>query len=113
MTHRIPLASASTQIPERKLQILRVVKRGLDFACGTTLAPYLDGSVGGSFDYGDTISDMSNVEELSTIPKVETSREGSYSTGASSPDPEPELDEHASVPENVQVQKRKGGRKPV
>ncbi|KAL9117698.1 MAG: hypothetical protein Q9187_005762 [Circinaria calcarea] len=54
---------------------------------------------------------MSNVEDVPAVPKTEPSREGSFSSQASSP--ELELDEHTSITENVQVQKRKGGRKPI
>ena len=55
---------------------------------------------------------MSNIDDISTLPKTEPSREGSFSLSSSS-SPEPELDGQASLAENVQVQKRKGGRKPV
>ena len=51
--------------------------------------------------------DMSNVEEVAAAPKTEHSEEGSFS------DTSPEVDEQNFVPENAQVQKRKGGRKPV
>lgn len=50
---------------------------------------------------------MSNVEEVAAAPKTEHSEEGSFS------DTSPEVDEQNFVPENAQVQKRKGGRKPV
>lgn len=50
---------------------------------------------------------MSTVEEVAAAPKTEHSEEGSFS------DTSPEVDEQNFVPENAQVQKRKGGRKPV
>ena len=50
---------------------------------------------------------MSNVEEVAAATKTEHSEEGSFS------DTSPEVDEQNFVPENAQVQKRKGGRKPV
>lgn len=50
---------------------------------------------------------MSNVEDVAAAPKTEHSEEGSFS------DTSPEVDEQNFVPENAQVQKRKGGRKPV
>ena len=50
--------------------------------------------------------------DLPVVPKTEHSRDGSMSSIESSP--EPEVDEQTSMNlENVQVQKRKGGRKPV
>ena len=55
--------------------------------------------------------DMQTVEDLNVVPKTEHSRDGSLSSLESSP--EPEIDEQTPVNENVQVQKRKGGRKPV
>jgi len=77
-----------------------------------TLAPYLNEGVVGSLDSSSTYySDMQTVEDLTVIPKTEHSRDGSISSVESSP--EPEVDEHTLVNENVQVQKRKGGRKPV
>lgn len=51
--------------------------------------------------------DMSNVEDLVTVPKTEHSDEGSFSETS------PEADEQSYIQENAQVQKRKGGRKPV
>jgi hypothetical protein len=48
---------------------------------------------------------MQAVEDCTLIPKTEHSRDGSISS--------PEVDGQISVAENVQVQKRKGGRKPV
>ena len=55
---------------------------------------------------------MQTVGELPLVPKTEHSRDGSMSSLESSP--EPEVDEGTSMNlENVQVQKRKGGRKPV
>ena len=77
----------------------------------TILAPFLDNNLIGTFEGCQTTVDMSNVEDVSAVPKTEHSREGSFSSQASSP--ELELDEHTSIAENVQVQKRKGGRKPV
>lgn len=50
---------------------------------------------------------MANVDEVPSAPKAEQSEEGSFS------DTSPEVDEQSFVPENAQVQKRKGGRKPV
>ncbi|MCJ1387742.1 hypothetical protein MMC18_000585 [Xylographa bjoerkii] len=54
---------------------------------------------------------MEDVEELPVVPKTEHSREDSISSIDS--DLEPELDGQTAVAENVQVQKRKGGRKPI
>lgn len=51
--------------------------------------------------------DMSNVEDVVTVPKTEHSDEGSFSETS------PEVDEQSFRQENAQVQKRKGGRKPV
>jgi hypothetical protein len=50
---------------------------------------------------------MANGDDVPGVPKAEPSDEGSFS------DTSPELDEPNFVPENAQVQKRKGGRKPV
>lgn len=52
-------------------------------------------------------ADMSIVEDLVTVPKTEHSDEGSFSETS------PEADEQSFIQENAQVQKRKGGRKPV
>ena len=52
-------------------------------------------------------ADMSNVEDLVTVRKTEHSDEGSFSETS------PEADEQSFIQENAQVQKRKGGRKPV
>jgi hypothetical protein len=54
---------------------------------------------------------MSDVEDTLIVPKIEQSGDGSLSSSGSSPDPG--LDGIAPLAENVQVQKRKGGRKPV
>ena len=54
---------------------------------------------------------MSNEEDTQAIPKTEPSRDGSFSSVSSSP--EPELEENVAIAGAVQVQKRKGGRKPV
>ncbi|MCJ1313238.1 hypothetical protein MMC25_006915 [Agyrium rufum] len=54
---------------------------------------------------------MSQEEEPQTIPKTEPSQEGSFSSVSTSP--EPELGEHVAIEGTVQVQKRKGGRKPI
>ena len=54
---------------------------------------------------------MSNEEDTQAVPKTEPSRDGSFSSGSSSP--EPELEENVAIAGTVQVQKRKGGRKPV
>ena len=75
------------------------------------LAPFLDGRFLGSFDSSDTVVDMSSVEDPLAVPKTEPSREGSFTSSDSSPEPEP--DEQTAHTGNVQVQKRKGGRKPV
>jgi hypothetical protein len=53
------------------------------------------------------MEDMANVDEVPAGPKAEQSEEGSFS------DTSPEVDEQTFVPDNAQVQKRKGGRKPV
>ena len=50
---------------------------------------------------------MSAADELPTVPKTEHSDEGSYL------DTSPEPDEQSLIQESAQVQKRKGGRKPV
>lgn len=50
---------------------------------------------------------MSNIEDVPTVPKIEHFEEESFSE--SSPDPE----EQSLTQEPAQVQKRKGGRKPV
>jgi len=80
---------------------------------GITLAPYLNEGVVGSLDSDPTYysKDMQTVEDLTVVPKTEHSRDGSLSSIESSPDPE--IDEQTPVNESVQVQKRKGGRKPV
>ena len=81
---------------------------GLDRA----LAPYLTGGVIGRLDRGGPGSvAMEPIDELPLIPKTEYSREASLSSIESSP--EPDIDDPTTAPENVQVQKRKGGRKPV
>ncbi|MCJ1284167.1 hypothetical protein MMC26_003498 [Xylographa opegraphella] len=54
---------------------------------------------------------MQDVEDLPVVPKTEHSREGSISSIDS--DLEPELDGPTTAADNVQVQKRKGGRKPI
>ncbi len=69
----------------------------------------------GSFDVALTTPlDMPDVEDAPVVPKKEHSRELSLSS-ISSPGAEHEadLDGQASPQQNVQVQKRKGGRKPV
>lgn len=48
-----------------------------------------------------------NVEDLVTVPKTEHSEDGSFSETS------PEPDEQSFIQESAQVQKRKGGRKPV
>lgn len=55
------------------------------------------------------VVDMSNVnvEDLVTVPKTENSEDGSFSETS------PEPDEQSFIQESAQVQKRKGGRKPV
>lgn len=55
--------------------------------------------------------DMDLEEDLPIVPKTEHSRDASPSSTESSP--ELEVDGLGVIPENVQVQKRKGGRKPV
>ena len=55
--------------------------------------------------------EMQDVEDLPIVPKTEHSREGSMSSIDS--DLEPELDGPATAADITQVQKRKGGRKPV
>ena len=59
--------------------------------------------------------DMSDVEESPVVPKREHSREASLSSIESSPelDADGEIDNHVTPPASIQVQKRKGGRKPV
>ena len=52
---------------------------------------------------------MSGVEDTPALPKAEHSREASSSSIASTPEPDAETFNQ----EHVQVQKRKGGRKPV
>ena len=52
---------------------------------------------------------MSGVEDIPALPKAEHSREASSSSIASTPEPDAET----FAQENAQVQKRKGGRKPV
>ncbi|MCJ1315677.1 hypothetical protein MMC15_000997 [Xylographa vitiligo] len=54
---------------------------------------------------------MQDVEDLPIVPKTEHSREGSISSIDS--DLEPELDGPATAADITQVQKRKGGRKPI
>lgn len=48
-----------------------------------------------------------NVEDLVAVPKTEHSEDGSFSETS------PEPDEQSFIQESAQVQKRKGGRKPV
>lgn len=48
-----------------------------------------------------------NVEDLITVPKTEHSEDGSFSETSLEPD------EQSFIQESAQVQKRKGGRKPV
>lgn len=83
------------------------------------LAPYLD-YPGGSCNrfndlarpphlQGSNLEDMSGVEDTPAVPKAEHSREPSSSSVASTPEPDAEI----FAQENAQVQKRKGGRKPV
>ena len=50
---------------------------------------------------------MSNIEDLPAVPKIEPFEEESFS--GSSPEPE----EQSLTQEPTEVQKRKGGRKPV
>ncbi|MCJ1367533.1 hypothetical protein MMC16_006667 [Acarospora aff. strigata] len=52
---------------------------------------------------------MSGVEDIPALPKAEHSREASSSSIASTPEPDAET----FAQENAQVQKRKGGRKPI
>ena len=75
------------------------------------MAPFLDDRYLGSFDSSDTTVDMSSVEDSLAVPKTEPSREGSFTSSDSSPEPEP--DEQTLLAGHAQVQKRKGGRKPV
>lgn len=78
-----------------------------------TLAPFLDEQAIGSLNRvvvnnADTGGlGMSSIEEAPTAPKAEHSDEESFSESS------PEIDEHNFVQEVTQVQKRKGGRKPV
>ncbi|KAF2502563.1 hypothetical protein BU16DRAFT_568746 [Lophium mytilinum] len=51
----------------------------------------------------------SSVTDMTPVGKIEASRDGSTSSGASSPEPEAET----YTQENPQTQKRKGGRKPI
>jgi len=53
--------------------------------------------------------EMSSIDDIPAVPKAEHSREGSSSSIASTPEPDAET----FTQENAQVQKRKGGRKPV
>ena len=90
--------------------------RGLDCSQnpGAGFFPLLDAI--GSFENTYPQSrDMPDVEDTPIVPKVEHDREGSVSSIESSPGPDldAELDGHPSAPASVQVQKRKGGRKPV
>ena len=77
------------------------------------LAPFLSEITGGSsasLVSSGAIShvvNMSKVENLTTVPKTENSGESSFSETSIEPD------EHSFMQENAQVQKRKGGRKPV
>ena len=77
------------------------------------LAPYLNETAVGILNPHvnvpviQGVAEMSKVDEPTTVPKAEHSDEASFSD--SSPDP----DEQNSIQENAQVQKRKGGRKPV
>ena len=86
---------------------------GLD--CSLTLAPFLDLDAIGSLSHVDSDPDMPDAEGSPIIPKTEHSREASLSSIESSPGPDVDVDleGHQSAPANVQVQKRKGGRKPV
>jgi len=78
-----------------------------------TLAPFLNDQAIGSLnrlvdDSSDTYRvGMSSIEEAPTAPKAEHSDEESFSESS------PEIDEQNFVQEVTQVQKRKGGRKPV
>jgi len=78
-----------------------------------TLAPFLDEQVIGRLnrvvvDNADTYGvGMSSIEDAPTAPKAEHSDEESFSESS------PEIDEQNFVREVTQVQKRKGGRKPV
>ena len=79
----------------------------------TALAPFLNDQAIGAFnravdtDLVGLYDDMSTLEEPPTVPKTEHSEEDSFS------DSSPELDIHDFAQESTQVQKRKGGRKPV
>ena len=76
------------------------------------LAPYVGTDLIGRIgDFHSPSPEMQDVEELPVVPKTEHSREGSVSSIDS--DLEPELDGQTTATDNVQVQKRKGGRKPV
>lgn len=79
-----------------------------------TLAPFLNETVVGKLNHvvgGSPATrkavDMSNVEDVITVPKTEHSDDASFSESS------PEADEQSFIRENTQVQKRKGGRKPV
>ena len=50
---------------------------------------------------------MSNIDEIPPVPKIEPFEEESFSESS------PEPDEQNTTQEVAQVQKRKGGRKPV
>ncbi|MCJ1478329.1 hypothetical protein MMC13_007007 [Lambiella insularis] len=54
---------------------------------------------------------MEPEEDLPIVPKIEPSRDGSLSSIESSP--EADVDGLGAAPESAQVQKRKGGRKPI
>ena len=78
-----------------------------------TLAPFLNDPVIGELNrvVDDSLHPygvgMSSLEEAPTAPKAEHSDEESFSESS------PEIDEQNFVQEVTQVQKRKGGRKPV
>ena len=79
-----------------------------------TLAPFWNEQVIGGLNrvVDDNNADtggvgMSSIEQVPAAPKAEHSDEDSFSESS------PELDEHSFVQEVTQIQKRKGGRKPV